>query len=341
MKPKKKMVPKKSTAAKRSTPAPRAETKLAPQPAPRPVDESSEPIAPLWDLPDISHPIRIPVRLLTSTLVHKLELIEGHEQSVYCGALGPQATKDDIRRKWGGGKYLIKARVRGRIERDHVFTIEGAGKDTVSMFTSPVHESNSGLISLVEADPLASFIWTQSQTREAQIVEQCDKLLGFVTNITQTQAEQIGSMKMVGFLESRNRELMDNIDKLRAQVSAKDEQILKMQQQQHEKEIETIRNSKTKHTIWHEFAEAAMETAPELLDKFPVIAQALDRTIAKAAGFEVPPLQPMPAKVSSNGNGAPSQKRTTDVTTVKFKSGAAPAGLENAPPPPAIEEGAT
>lgn len=248
------------------------------EPSPAPVD-ALRAIAPLWDLPEKN--VRIPVDSLDMTLVFRWVLDDaGQMQRSHCGNLPATATGEEIRRKWGGGRFFLQARIGQRVVASQNFMVEGPEINQQLPF-GPVGELKSGLVTL-QSDPQTAAIFALFQMWQAAERSDFQLMLQMQQNVLEKLASQFGASMVVTNLKEQ---LLGATSRIAALEKLLDEG--RERERQAEKDA-LKRKYKGDSTSWVEIVEAVGEIAPAVLQALPPKVKALLEGLATDAAKQLP-----------------------------------------------------
>lgn len=233
-----------------------------PPPPPRHELTDGEPLAPLWDVPvtDDGKPgVRIPLAACRGgfTIVYRLILSDdGKQLKAHCGNLPPEAGESEIRRKWGAGRYFIQLRVGQRIVYGRTILLDGP-EPNGSLPFGPLQETPSGLLALVQSDPLTAAIFSLHQVQLAQTREDAQRMMNMLMGILDKLASQYGAMNINTSLRDQLKDASSRIRELEAGRDA-------ISKREHDLEIEKL---KLKHK--------AQKDSPEWVEVVKGLGEAL------------------------------------------------------------------
>lgn len=260
-------------------PAPTASFRAAPVDEPPPVD--TRPVAPLWDLPEKG--AQIPMELLDYTMVfrYQLDTENGRQVRVHCGNVPPDATGSTIRRQWGGGRYVLQARVGQRVIASRELLVDGPETANGLPF-GPIGELPSGLVTLNQGDPTAAAIFSMFQMWMAAQRTDFQAMLAMQQSVTEKLASQFGASMVATHLK-------EQLATAQARVRVLEEDKDKALEREKEHEREKLKaRYKGDRTDWVEVIGAVGEMAPAVLEALPPKLKAFLESLALDAGKQLP-----------------------------------------------------
>lgn len=239
----------------------------------------TRPIAPLWDMPEQN--VRIPLEVLQVTFVYRYVLDEGGKmQRMHCGNVGADATGETIRRKWGGGRYFLQARIGSRILATREFPIEGPEINAGLPF-APIGELNSGLVTLNQ-DPQSAALFALFQMWMASQRTDFQAILGMQQAVLEKLAGQFGASMVATHL----REQLANAN---GRVTELEKRLDDARDKERESEREALkRKYKGDSTTWVDVVEMVGEIAPPVLNALPPKFKTWLENMVTASGKSLP-----------------------------------------------------
>ena len=227
---------------------------------PSPVDARA--IAPLWDLPDNTPPVRIPQDAMDSTqvfrYVHNDET--GRMERAHCGNVAPDATGSTIKRQWGGGRYFLQARIANRVVAARELLIDGPAPGNLPF--GPIGELPSGLVTLQQHPEVAGY-FALFQMWMAQTRTDFQTILGMQQETLKLLGSQFGASMV-------NTHLKDQLASANGRVTALEKLLDETRERERDHEKERLKHKyKGDKTDWVEVIEAVGEMAPSVLQALP------------------------------------------------------------------------
>ena len=203
----------------------------------------------------------------------------GRVVKAHCGNLPPDATESDIRRKWGAGRYALQLRVGQRTVIGRTLVIDGPEQSQLPF--GPLQEMPSGLLSLVQADPLTAAIFAMHQVQLAQTREDSQRMLQMVGGFVDKLATQYGSQNI-------NAQLRETIKEQNARIKELEAARESIRDKEHAIELEKVKlKYKDKNgTDWVEVVKGVGEALPEIAKFVP---PGVQKFLESLVAGELPP----------------------------------------------------